>query len=657
MSPVRSLLLATTAVIATVLAFHAGAGPARSQPAPLDAAVQWAWSGDALFPQHVLSIGTPLVMDLDADALPEIAFVTFPPESSPAGGPDALTKGVIRIVHGSDGSALFTAASPASPVMATSLAGGDIDVDGKPEIVALWGERDPGGTTGYGAAAFEHDGTAKWRTPRLGTLDAFPDHGAVIADLDRDGAPEVAVGATVLDGATGTVLWDRSATGSIDPDSLARGIVLDLNISGAQELLADGRAFDASGGLLWRFGEIFPSPEDHGFHAAADLDGDAYPEPLWVAKNRLFATKHFGALLWSAELPTPGPSGMGGPGGAPVIGDATGDGQVEIGVSTTDAFALFDKDGSRLWARSLSPSGRSGGATMFDFDLDGAWEIVHADGTALRVLDGATGATRFTFARSGSSSYTHPLVADVDGDGQAEIIDNVDPLGDPPLGEPTGPIVFTAAGGAIWPGTRALWNQHAYHVDHVRDDGSIPLDQLVIGASHNTYRVNLPQPFVTATRTPTSEPATATLIASPTGSPTVTATPSPPAGTVPATATATLDPAATATATGSATATATGSPTASATAHGSPTATRTPAGGPGGPSAECVCNRVNVQVPPAVIAAALANPDRVLGWGQRLDPGKPAGPGNPLRACLDVSNPGVPYHPLFNGVVFKAGFR
>jgi hypothetical protein len=31
------------------------------------------------------------------------------------------------------------------------------------------------------------------------------------------------------------------------------------------------------------------------------------------------------------------------------------------------------------------------------------------------------------------------------------------------------------------------------------------------------------------------------------------------------------------------------------------------------------------------------------------------GPFNPLRTCLTLRNPGQPYHPLFNSLVFKAG--
>ena len=37
----------------------------------------------------------------------------------------------------------------------------------------------------------------------------------------------------------------------------------------------------------------------------------------------------------------------------------------------------------------------------------------------------------------------------------------------------------------------------------------------------------------------------------------------------------------------------------------------------------------------------------------RVEPG----PDNPLRECLSLRDPGVPYHPTFNGLLFKDGCR
>lgn len=664
MSSARSLLLATAIVACAAAWLGRDIAPARSQ-AGIAAEVEWTWAGSDILPEYDRSLGTPLVIDVVGEGEPALIFVTFRPDPAAARG--GLDDGVIRAVFGDDGVEIFTAGSPDAPVSAGPMAAGDIDLDGRPEIVATWMRPigSPVVRFEYGLAAFEHDGAAKWRTGALGTIDraAFiPHHGPVIADLDRDGQPEVVMGATALD-SSGDVLWRGTGFVTADPNSFARGIVLDINADGGQEVLADGHAFSKDGALLWRFGSFFPSPEDHGFHAAADLDGDAYPEPVWVAKGRVHTMHHTGAAGWRFDLPTPAsPAGDLSPtgGGPPAIGDADGDGQVEIGVATSDRYVLVNADGSPAWSRSISDGSNVSSSTMFDFDGDGAWEIIHADATAVRILDGRDGTALWTFARASAPGTHFPIVVDIDGDGSAEIIDNGDPLGEPPLGEPLGPIVFGAPAGSAWPGTRALWNQHAYHVDHVRDDGSIPPDQLVIGASHNTFRINLPQPRVTATPTFTPEPTDVPTAGTPTGVPPTPTSPGPgpgtgtPSPTADGSATPSAEPG-TPTPPGgdpSATPIGGGTPGATSTSPPPPTSDVTPPA-----SATCVCRKVSAGVPPAVIASALANPARILGWGQRLDPGKPAGPANPLRQCLNLSNPGIAYHPLFNTVVYEVGCR
>jgi len=90
-----------------------------------------------------------------------------------------------------------------------------------------------------------------------------------------------------------------------------------------------------------------------------------------------------------------------------------------------------------------------------------------------------------------------------------------------------------------------------------------------------------------------------------------------------------------------------------------PTETATP---PAAPSAtpddalvRCVCEAARARVPAEVVAGVVRHPERVSGWRQPRDPGKPAGPYNPLRMCLSIVDAGRSYHPLFNGLAFKVG--
>jgi len=75
------------------------------------------------------------------------------------------------------------------------------------------------------------------------------------------------------------------------------------------------------------------------------------------------------------------------------------------------------------------------------------------------------------------------------------------------------------------------------------------------------------------------------------------------------------------------------------------------------PSSAQVCSfaqRFN-RVPPAALAAAMANPASVSGWGKRCHEGVPASAANPERRFLSIHNINKPYHPLYNGLVFRCG--
>ena len=79
----------------------------------------------------------------------------------------------------------------------------------------------------------------------------------------------------------------------------------------------------------------------------------------------------------------------------------------------------------------------------------------------------------------------------------------------------------------------------------------------------------------------------------------------------------------------------------------------------------CVCRITLQKAPRESIEFALANPERISGWNRLLDESKPGAPPfpnpghdlppNPRRTCLDIQNRAIPFHPLFNGVIWRAG--
>jgi hypothetical protein len=68
-----------------------------------------------------------------------------------------------------------------------------------------------------------------------------------------------------------------------------------------------------------------------------------------------------------------------------------------------------------------------------------------------------------------------------------------------------------------------------------------------------------------------------------------------------------------------------------------------------------VCPFIIGRVPAQHINAALAQPERVIGWNTRCFRNRPPSPFNGLRVWLSLRNIAVPYDRLHNPVVFKCG--
>ncbi|MFW5739961.1 MAG: hemolysin, partial [Myxococcota bacterium] len=71
-----------------------------------------------------------------------------------------------------------------------------------------------------------------------------------------------------------------------------------------------------------------------------------------------------------------------------------------------------------------------------------------------------------------------PVVADVDNDGQADIVVASNARYFSCNGTKTSGIRVLGSKNGGWVRTRGVWNQHAYHVTNVNEDGSIPAGEL-----------------------------------------------------------------------------------------------------------------------------------------------------------------------------------
>jgi choice-of-anchor A domain-containing protein len=173
----------------------------------------------------------------------------------------------------------------------------------------------------------------------------------------------------------------------------------------------------------------------------------------------------------------------------PNIADFDNDGQAEIGVAGRSFYVVFETNGGVKWQSPTRDfSSQRTGSSTFDFEGDGRAEVIYGDEVRLRIYDGATGAIRFDVQHASGTIYENPVIVDVDGDNNAEI---VMPANNYAFQGPTGIRVFRDRRDG-WVNTRKIWNQHAYSVTNVNDDGTIPAQPATnwLTSGLNTFRSN-----------------------------------------------------------------------------------------------------------------------------------------------------------------------
>ena len=157
------------------------------------------------------------------------------------------------------------------------------------------------------------------------------------------------------------------------------------------------------------------------------------------------------------------------------------------------------------WRRdSDDDSSRATSSSVFDFNGDGAAEVVYNDECEFRVYDGSTGHVLYAEVSRSRTGIENPVVADVDNDGNAEVVTCMNTAinnrcDDDPVvnGErvPIGPNGIRVWGDPTdtWVSARRVWNQHSYHVVNVTEGVGIPTHAPESwgefhGRTYNTYR-------------------------------------------------------------------------------------------------------------------------------------------------------------------------
>jgi len=436
-------------------------------PSVFEPTIEWEWTGANVDT-------TPMVGDVNADGTPDVVFTTQD---------EALV-----VLDGRTGAEIWRHEGDPRPAKWAHLALGQLDDDPGLEVVALgWG--------GSWLVSYDDDGSVRWVSVDLAIRYRGPMGGVALADLDCDGVAEAIYGPEAFDTRDGSRFWtvDPGGTLGTNDDYPGFSTPVDVDGDGDLEVVAGPTAYDfdpATGRavILWRQPAVA-----EGYTAVGQFDADPAPEIVVVHRGRVVLLEgDTGAVIWSVDVP------QGGGGcavipfrcGAPTVADFDGDGEPEIGVAGADWYVVFETDGSVRWQVPIEDCSSSfTSSTVFDFEDDGAAEVVYQDEVTLHVYRGSDGAELVSVPSSSITYQEAVTIADVDADGRAEIITPLNREG----GGPWQGIRVYGDRFDHWVNTRRIWNESAYHVDNVEDDGRIPPGgtgacEAPSWLTHDTYR-------------------------------------------------------------------------------------------------------------------------------------------------------------------------
>lgn len=411
-----------------------------------------------------------------------------------------------------------------APALFGGIATGDLENDGDMEIIAM--VTDTTQQTCYPAIYnINLDGTLVlekvgsdvffcYDQPSWTTSVYHSSHAPALSDIDGFGDAEIIFGNRVYDsnlnlqweGSEGAGWYHLSQNSDWNGywNSGYHSFAYDIDgFSSDMEIIAGNTIYDSQGNVYCTLGTSSETYMD-GYPAVADILPSSVGPEIVLTGNEyvsIFSSQSIGGtctLIDSIEntpyndtslaLPTH-PFGCDTTrasfGGQPTIADFTGDGTLEVGVSGACWYTIFDVNTMGSLDRyAMAPtkdwSSASTGSTVFDFNGDSSAEIVFSDENNLYVwgIDTSWGLNpwdRFiTYLEDNNhKSWTiheYPLVADLDGDGKAEIL--VVNSENPDYRDYYGLYVLGAADDD-WVSARNWWNQHAYYVTNVDDYGEI----------------------------------------------------------------------------------------------------------------------------------------------------------------------------------------
>ena len=380
---------------------------------------------------------TPLSGDLDGDGKTEIVVMSSNGQT-------------ILIFDGNTGA---SKGSISTGLLSTGTSGGgannyvicDIEGDGKAELFVV---NTPQGramlytvSSAPGAATITF--TLKWNVTFPNSISRYNYYGIFpfVADLDGDGEPEFIAGRHIIEtdgtfcnvnnsgvistlmnvgaemGDNSSIIWD--APYAVDLDKDGRPEI----VSGTDVYKYDGATKTAT---FWKRCPSYPNAQP-GTNVAADinLDGnvdliysDTYQRNagtmvVWTpSTNQVIGTITGLHTGWRCY---------------PVVGNIHGSDYPEICYNGQNHLVAYSFNGTSFYQLFDMPTNEQSGLatfTFFDFNLDGISELVYRDEKNLRIMNctGSMPTDLFTMPATSATLIECPIVADVTGDGGANIV-------------------------------------------------------------------------------------------------------------------------------------------------------------------------------------------------------------------------------------------
>lgn len=333
---------------------------------------------------------------------------------------------------------------------------GDLDRDGRPDLVLNSEGR---------LQAMTSDGVVLWSTK----ADTQSCNALSLYDIEGDGYPEVLSGSSVYD-RLGTTLYSAGPGGTAHCAPTAADVTGD----GQLEMFINSQHIESS----WKPGPILGQTTESATAMVGNLDGDVELEVVNLSESSIsFAGLDTGDLI----LPRTrcGTS-------LPALADLDGNGIAEILLEDCQGVVALKYGPSgfgEFWRHDVGVS--VGGVTVFDLTGNQAPIVVVTRLGGVDFVEGNSGALLGSWNTTTQSGLVGPpIVADVDADGSADILFVAESGG-------SATVVALSESRGLWSPARRIWNQAAYSVINVNEDGSFPGPTRMPGRGNEVFGSNL----------------------------------------------------------------------------------------------------------------------------------------------------------------------